>query len=422
MTKNDNTKILIATSTLPFTDSDPVPAFVKDQAIAIKSLYPDTSIVLLAPYNPSIEFSSKKNNPSYTEYRFHYFWPFRFELLAGRGIMPALKKNKILYFQVPFLVMFEFFALLKYTRKEKPDMIYAHWFTPQAITANLVSILTKTPFVYTSHSADVDIWKKIPLGKFLVRSINKRANAITAVSNRSLDKIKQFYNPESWDAIKHKFARIPMGINYGSLSPNSKAIKNTINNSTTNLLFIGRLTEKKGVQYLLPAFSKLLKSGHNLHLIIAGDGEYRSVLENLSIDLSITESVEFVGYVSGQAKQDYLSNAGIIVTPSIITESGDAEGLPVALMEALASGKLTISTKVSGADDIVVDGVHGLLINDRDIDAIVKAVEKLLKLSPQDRRKMQKKAQECAMNLDWSIIAERHYKFFMKMIKDGHGI
>src|SRR4051812_3605982 len=105
----------------------------------MKRAYPNLDITVLAPHNAHSKTKRYTKQECYDEYRFHYFWPFRWEKLTGRGIQPALRKNKLLYFELPFLFIAEFFATWRVIRRTKPDLLYAHWFTPQAITGALAA-------------------------------------------------------------------------------------------------------------------------------------------------------------------------------------------------------------------------------------------------------------------------------------------
>src|SRR5262245_1537786 len=145
-------RVLVVATTFPANDGDPVPAFIKHQVIALKAEYPDISLSVLAPHDARSHTVSFAKHGQYDEYRFHYFLPFRLERLAGRGIVPVLRQNPLYYGLVLFLVGAEFFALLRLCRRLRPDVVYAHWFTPQGITAGLVSVITHIPFAYTSHS------------------------------------------------------------------------------------------------------------------------------------------------------------------------------------------------------------------------------------------------------------------------------
>jgi glycosyltransferase involved in cell wall biosynthesis len=406
-------KILVVAPAFPATDSDPIPAFVKDEIINLKKQYPELKFTVLAAHDWRTHTASFRRHDSYDEYRFHYFWPRRFEKLTSRGIMPTLKQNRIYYLQIPFLFVAEFFALLRLTRKIRPDVIYAHWFTLQGITAGCVSSLTKTPFVYTSHSSDVAVLHKVPPGgPFAVRHFTKKARAVTVVSQRSLKKLQAFFNDKQWMQVQDKIAVIPMGVYF---PPESKSAEESNSDRWSKILFLGRLAEKKGVQYLLPAFKSTLEKFPNATLEIAGDGPWLEKLQKQARNLKISEeSVTFSGYVSGDKKSAAVASADIYVVPSIIADDGDAEGLPVSLMEGLIAGKVCIATNESGADDIIEDGKSGYLIPQKDIAALSNALESALALTPTKRAALQAGARKVAEQFEWSKIAKRHYEHLLK--------
>lgn len=398
-------KLLVVASTFPAGDTDTVPAFVKDQLIALRKARPSLHISVLAPHDRRSGTKSFTRWPAYDEYRFHYFWPFAAETLAGRGIMPALRANPLKYLLIPFLFVGEFFALLLLTKKLKPDVIYAHWFTPQGVVASWVSRMTGTPFVFTTHAADVDVWRTIPLlGRYLVRSTAGRAQAFTAVSRRSMERLQRFFSTEQWQVMQNKGAIIPMGVTLPGLSAQPKRSSQRV------ILFLGRLVEKKGVQYLLPAYAAARADLGDSLLVIAGDGPMLEQLKRQAAELGIGDSVLFKGFVSGADKDRLLQQADIYVVPSIIAVDGDAEGLPVSLMEGLAYGKLCIATAESGADDILTNGKDGFLIPQRDIKALSTALLQVAQLDPENREETQAAALQTARRFDWATVAARHYE------------
>lgn len=410
MRRRSTKKVLVVASTFPASDTDPVPAFVKDQVIALKAAYPECDFSVLAPHDARSATVPFRNRAAYDEYRFHYFWPRRLEKLAGRGIMPALKKNPAYYLEIPFLFLFEFMALLRLTKKLKPDVIYAHWFTPQVVTAGMVSSFTKVPFVFTTHSSDVAVWHKVPLiGGFMVRRFTAQATALTAVSRRSLAKLQSFFSDEQWKVVSRKSAIIPMGVD---LPADPSAAKSATR--PHNILFIGRLAEKKGVQYLIPAFAQIQSYFPSATLTIAGDGPLLESLKRQAAESGLTpDKVVFSGYVSGQRKAAAIAAADIFVVPSIIAASGDAEGLPVALMEGLAAGKLCIATNESGADDIIQDGVSGYLLPEKDVPALAAALTKALSLDPATKSAICASGRTVAEQFAWPVIARRHYEHLL---------
>lgn len=407
--------VLVIASTFPSSDSDPVPAFVKDQVIAMKKADPELSFSVLAPHDYRSATKSFAQHAYYDEYRFHYAWPFSLEVLAGRGIVPTLKKNPLLYMLVPALFIGEAVSLYRLTKKLSPDIIYAHWFTPQAIAASFVGRLTKTPFVFTTHASDVSIWRKIPFGSSVVRGVVKRAVGITAVSSRSMRKLTSFFGTESEKHYAHKTHLIPMGTDTNTRKSSAKELEQIRTHYTIGdravLLFVGRLAEKKGVAYLLRGFADLKKTREESTLpmlLIAGDGPLRAELETQAHELGLEADVRFVGYATGELKDRLFSLADIVIVPSIITDDGDAEGLPVVLMEALSAGKICIATRESGADDILHNAVDGYLINQRSESEIADSLNTALTMSPKAREHMTAAAQQCAQQFSWDTIAKQH--------------
>lgn len=408
-------RILVVASTFPVSETDSVPAFVRDQIVHMRQVDQNLDFHVLAPHYDS-QTSSYKKHQYFTEYRFSYFWPAKYQKLAGHGIMPALGENKWYYFLVPILFIGEFLALFRLARKIKPDVIYAHWFTPQGINASIISLFTGIPYAYTTHAADVEVWRKIPLGGIVVRFFSKRAYGITAVSQRSLGKLKQFFGRKQWHKLNTEI--IPMGVNLSSFNTSRKTpekLKREYGLENQKVLFfVGRLAEKKGVTYLLQAFAELYDKHPDLHLIIAGDGQFRPKLEAEAEQLGINDKTLFTGYIAGQKKSDYFHLSDILVLPSTITKNGDAEGLPVVLMEGLAAGKLCVATHVSGADDILSNQENGFLVNDQDVPSLVDAVTKIMSMSFEEKLAISQNAQKLAQTLDWHQIVQRHYEFLFQ--------
>lgn len=399
------THVLVVASTFPTSDSDPVPAFVKDQIKAMKKADTSLEFAVLAPHDSRSNTKSFTKHSGYSEYRFHYAFPRSLEKLAGRGIMPALEANLLNYALILPLFIGEFIALYRLTKRLKPDVIYAHWFTPQVVITSIVSKLTGTPFVFTTHASDVKVWHKLPvIGPLIVRTCAPKAQKITAVSRRSMGKLQSFFDDATWEQLKPKVAVIPMGVD---IVPASSA-----NTDPNSLLFIGRLAEKKGVQYLLPAFKKVLSEHPEAKLTIAGDGPWLKKLTDQAIKLDLSENVTFPGYTTGSDKKALLQKATFYLVPSIITDTGDAEGLPVSLMEGMSSGKVCIATNESGADDILTNDKDGFLLPEKNIDELAATITKAFALSPTERNAIAKEAVATSQQFNWATIAHKHISFF----------
>ncbi len=402
-------KILFITSTFPHSDNDPVPAFVKDQIIWLHKKYPSIKIEVLAPHNSYSKTQQFLAHQAYNEYRFHYFWPFRWERLAGRGIQPALQQNKLLFLQIPFLIFFEFIATVRHVRRLKPDLMYAHWFTPQAITTYFASILTNTPFVFTTHASDVIILKRIPFAKNLVTRVCKKARAFTAVSQQTTDKLLSLVKEEAVKEIRSKLTIIPMGTIPAKVSREQiHKVKLSFElGQNFHILFIGRLVKRKGVLDLLAAFSAISKDIPSVRLIIAGDGQQKNQLEQKVKQLGITQQVTFTGYVSGNVKDSLLHIADIVCIPSI-NEGDQSEGLPVSFMEAVSLGKIVIASNVTGAQEYITPGKDGFIFPQKNVVALKTCMQEVLRLKKKDSILIKQHAKELSRRFHWQNITREH--------------
>lgn len=146
------------------------------------------------------------------------------------------------------------------------------------------------------------------------------------------------------------------------------------------LLSVGRLVEKKGTAYSLRALAQIAgaKPALRWSLEVAGDGPLQRSLHGLARELGIADRVTFLGAVGGQEVRHRLRQADAFLLPSVTAADGDMEGIPVALMEAMAAGVPVVSTFHSGIPELVEDGVSGLLAPERDVTALARQISLLL--------------------------------------------
>jgi glycosyltransferase involved in cell wall biosynthesis len=178
-------------------------------------------------------------------------------------------------------------------------------------------------------------------------------------------------------------------------------------------LFLGRLTEKKGIDVLLRAFAPVAQARRDVVLLIAGEGELRSALEREVRLLGMESRVQFTGFVSGEAKRHVIAAADAMVVPSVVAADDDAEGLPVALLEGLAAGLVCVATDVSGADDVIADGTDGLVVPQRDEAALASALIRAHDMTPAQRQAFAEHARRRAQEFDWPAVAAAHYRHLL---------
>ncbi len=393
-------KLLILTSTFPRWHGDTIVPFVYELS---RRLVKDFEVSVLTPSYTGAKAGEIMGQIKV--HRFRYFIRKLEKLAGGAGILPTLKKNKWYYLLIPFFMTAFFFASRKQVKKQKPDIIHAHWIVPQGLIAALMKKLYKVPFLVTAHGGDVFGLQ----GKFataIKRFTLKNADKITVVSTAIKNEILTKISPDLEVEI------ISMGVDSEHFNPEKKdsSIKNKYAIEGPFLLFVGRLAEKKGVRFLIEAMPAVIKEFPKAKLLIVGTGLLESKLKTLTQKLSLQQNIIFTGQIANSDLPKYYATADIFVAPSVISKSGDREGLPVTLMEAMSCGAITVATNLEGNRDLILNGQTGFLIKHKSPTEISKTIIELLRnddLIPQIRKQAREKIISA---FDWKIISDKYKK------------
>ena len=377
-------KIAILTTTFPKNKNDKVPKFIETQVINLKKNYPNLEIYVLCPdNNKNLDIEVNK---LYTQIRFQYFYPKLFQTLTNNGIMNQLKNNVLNYFLIPFLFVSQMVSLFKLVKKENIELIYAHWFFPQAVNAYIVSKLCNVPFVFTTHSSDVTIVeKKIPFfGKNIIRKVCKNAVAISAPSKKIIDLIARYFSEEEFKNVKTYV--IPMGINTENIKP--KIIKDQ-DEEELNILFVGRFSEKKGVEILIESIYNVKQRlpEKKIKLVLAGDGDQKKIYEKLIKKYNLDLTVEIIGFVDEVRKYELLYRTDLLVVPSVESKDGDIEGLPVVILEGLYCKAIVIASQYTNAQEVINDSEDGFIIKELNSTSLA---EKIIHINNLDEKVLNK--------------------------------
>ena len=139
------------------------------------------------------------------------------------------------------------------------------------------------------------------------------------------------------------------------------------------MLFVGRLTKKKGVDLLIKAIRKLQeKKGPLPSLYIAGSGDQEASLKKLAIGL---KTIKFIGWQNHSDLQKLMKEAQAVVVPSREADNGDCEGLPTVILEAIRAGTVVVATNHAGIPEIIDDKVSGLLTPEGDVNALADSLK-----------------------------------------------
>ena len=159
------------------------------------------------------------------------------------------------------------------------------------------------------------------------------------------------------------------------------------NDQEVRIFTVGRLTEKKGIEYSIKAVAKLASRYPAIRYTIAGEGPLRSPLEDLIHKLGMEKHIHLAGSLPSEEISELMNQTHIFILVSVTAQDGDQEGMPVSLMEAMATGLPVISTQHSGIPELVQDGISGFLVPERDVDTLAEKCEYLIS-HPQRRAEM----------------------------------
>ncbi len=403
-------KLLVITSTFPRWRDDADPPFVYELS---KRLADSFDVTVHAPHYPGAK--TREMMDGVTIHRFRYFFEPLEKLAGSTGMLPTLRHNKFYFALVPLFLLSQLFSLLLLVRRMRPDVIHAHWLFPQGFLATIARMIFKVPVVVTGHGADIFSLNGRLFLK-MKRITVARADRVTVVSRPLSDYLKKVIPLESCPAI------IPMGVDSKVFRPDrrgSRAVRERYRIHDILLLYVGRLTEKKGVCYLIDAMPMVLAKYPKAKLLIVGDGELADSLMRQVCQLSLKDQILFAGSIPNKNLPDYYAAADIFIGPSSETDDGDNEGFGLTFVEASMSGCLVIGTDTGGIGDIIKDGVTGFLVPQKDAGALAEKIIYTLA----NRGKMEEIARKgrarCRGKYDWSIIAGRYEELLLQVMKQS---
>ena len=260
---------------------------------------------------------------------------------------------------VHLIYVVEACQILLWLRRSGISHIHAHFGTNSAEVAMLVHILGDLDFSFTVHGPE-EFDKPHSIG--LAQKI-RRAAFVIAVSSFGRSQLFRFTAHHDWKKIFVVHCGLePEYFRYPAQSRESR-----------NLVCVGRLNEQKGQLLLLDAARRLVDRGIVFQLVLAGDGELRPTIEKLIETHKLHNHVRITGWISGDDVRNEILDARALVMPSF------AEGLPVAIMEAMALRRPVIATYIAGIPELVGD--TGWLVPAGDVEALADAIEECLNAS-----------------------------------------
>ena len=389
-------RVLVLTSTLPASADDGTPAFVADLA---REMAQDFDIRVLAPSVPG-GAPTEDLGGGVTVVRYRYF-PRRWEDLADGAILENVRSKRSRLLQVPFLLLGLARAIRRERRRFRPDAVHAHWIIPQGIVAR--RFVGSTPMVVTTLGGDLYALNS-STARSLKSGVLRRAAAVT-VMNADMRRraLELGADPETTFVM-------PMGARLTTLGEGSdtRVDAHSFENRPLRILAVGRLVEKKGFDVLLRA---LRSWNGSYELEIVGDGPERAALENLAAGMPVV----FAGQLGREDLARRYLGSNLAVFPSRRAASGDQDGLPVAMLEAMGAGCVVIASDLPGLNEAVEADRSGILVPEGDEDALRAAIQRAVGDAGL-RAHLSAHAQERARSYSVSAVGERYRDLFHSVL------
>ena len=280
----------------------------------------------------------------------------------------------------------------------RPDYTLAHFSFPAGALARHLFRQYKTPYSVVLHGSDVPGYQPerfglvYPVLKLIVRRVWSDAAHVVAVSEELKDLALKTWPGGTIEVIGN-------GVDTERFHPREES---GARSDKLKVVIVAQLIERKGIQYFLQALARLDDSiRQRVSVEVFGTGPYADTLKGLAETRGLLDVVMFHGLAPHEKIPELLRDADLFVLPSL------QEGLPLALLEAMASGVAVIATRAGGIPNVLTDGQNALLVNPADAPALAAALARIVTDS-ELRARLRKAARESALACGWNETWKRY--------------
>lgn len=342
-----------------------------------------------------------------------HFYPYKYAprpewTLWGyaEALRGDVKLKRGVYALAPLALASSFNTLMRLTAQQKFDVIHAHWVLPNAPVAALVAQHRHIPLVVSMHGSDVFMAEKGGAFGAAARWCFDRAAGITACSDDLMQRALVV------GADENKTELIPYGadakaFHVEQVQADRVRAQLNLGREDVMILAVGRMVYKKGFSFLVDAMPKILQRTPHARLVLVGYGDLRDELEQRARALGLNGHVTFAGQVKRQDIPAYFAASDIVSVPSVRDEAGNVDGLPNVVLEGMAAGKPIVASNIAGFPDVIGHGESGLLVPEKDSDAIANAVVQLASDADLRERLGAHGRAQVHDNLNWDTVARR---------------
>jgi glycosyltransferase involved in cell wall biosynthesis len=389
--------VVMVTTSYPRFPGDSVGTFMEPiaQSVAARG----HAVHIVAPWHPLITRPAQEDG---VRFHFYRYAPMRALNVFGyaAGMRADVSLRGAAYVAAPLALAAGWRMARTVAQHHRATVMHGHWVVPGGVTAALAA--PSLPLVISLHGSDVFVAERFWPARFAARRAFGRAGFVTACS----DDLSQ--RAIALGADPTRIATVPYGVDAARFRPDAdvRAARRGdlgVGDRIPLCVAAGRLVRKKGFEYLIDAVAAVPE----VVLALAGDGTLGDELRLRARAVGAQERVKFLGDVAQDRVAEYFAAADVICAPSVRDDSGNVDGLPNVVLEAMASATPLVTTTAGGIGAVVEDGRTAFVVPQRDADALARAIRQALE-NPVRAKEIGAAARGSVQNrFGWGRVAER---------------
>jgi len=397
----DALKICVVSSSYPRFKGDGAGNFIHDMCLHLSKA--GDRVTVVAPHAFGSRFY--ENLDGVEVYRFPYWFSAKSQAFAyGYGMWENARSAPWTFAQIPLYMIQCVRGYIGLDMVNDFDVIFPQWALPSGLACTIARARLRKAVAVFCHGSDVFLARKGLLRRAVAYTL-ANSDLVLANAGATARRAREIYPNINVHVV---------GIGVDLNKFRSKAENVPKDGKVKNLLFVGRLSDQKGIRLLIKAMRNIA-ARCDARLDVVGDGPLREELQQICFQSGIQDKVRFLGSRPHDEIPSHIARSDLVVVPSITTRTGRTEAFGAIILEAMASGKAVVAGNVGGIPELVRDGVNGLLVDASNENELSEAVIRLLG-DDELRERMGREGRRLAENHSWEVVASRIHNLLENMI------